>query len=452
MEVWCLNCYLIIPHPFEPWVLLLAGEAGWALPNVSLEVDSWHGELRLLRQAMHEQFGVDAIVLRSIAVRDEAAKQADTIYILENHSLDWAPPVGQWVDREQLAKLAMAFPQQRAAVEEWLAEAAGAPLPEQCMPWARPGWFARAAAWMEQQLAARGYVLESSVAQIRSASISCVLRAHTTRGDIYFKAAAALPLFGDEPALTQSLAECFPDVIPTILATEPAQHWMLMADFGLPLSNSRDRAMWAEALRQFAPIQVACAAHVDQWLAKGCLDRRLDRLARQIDVLLAEDQALAELEPAEREQLRGFGSQIGRMCEELARYVVPQTLVHGDLHLGNIALQDDRYTFFDWTDACIAHPFFDLITVLNHADEMEGSLAETQAILCDAYLAGWVGYEPIERLHQACALALPLGALHQVVSYQHILAGVEAAERAAWAGATGYWLRKSLELLPKAVF
>jgi hypothetical protein len=267
MKVWRINCYPIIPHPSEPWVLLLAGEAGWALPSVSLELGSRYDELRLLRQALREQFGVDAIVLRSIAVRDEAAKQADTIYILENHSLDWAPPVGQWIDREQLANLAVALPEQRAAVEEWLAQAAGAPLPEQRMPWARPGWFARAAAWMEQQLAARGYILESPADQIRSASISCVLRARTTRGDIYFKAAAALPLFGDEPALTQSLAERFPDVVPTILATEPAQHWMLMADFGLPLSNSRDRAMWAEALRQFAPIQVACAAQVDQWLA-----------------------------------------------------------------------------------------------------------------------------------------------------------------------------------------
>jgi Ser/Thr protein kinase RdoA (MazF antagonist) len=176
----------------------------------------------------------------------------------------------------------------------------------------------------------------------------------------------------------------------------------------------------------------------------------VDLVAEQIDELLAEDQALSVLEPAEREQLRGFGSQIGRICEQLARYAVPQTLVHGDLHLGNIALQDDKYTLFDWTDACIAHPFFDLITVLNHADEMEGSLAETQTILCDAYLAGWLGYEPIEQLHKACALALPLGALHQAVSYQHILAGVEAAARAEWEGAIGYWLRKSLELLPKA--
>jgi hypothetical protein len=450
MGLWRINCYLIIPHPAEPRVLLLAGEAGWALPSLSIEVDGWHEELRLLRQAVREQFGVDATVLCSIVVRsDEAANQADTIYMLENHSPDWAPAVGQWFDRRQLAQLTVALPEQRAAVEERLAQAAGAPLPEQRMPWARPGWFMRAAAWMQQQLAGQGYFLEGPVEQIRSVSISCVLRARTNRGDIYFKAAAALPLFGDEPALTQALAERFPSLVPTILATEPAQRWMLMSDFGQPLSKSRDRAVWVEALRQFAPIQIACAAQVDQWLAKGCLDRRLDRLAEQIDVLLADEQALSELQPAEREQLHGFGPRIGRMCEQLASYAAPQTLVHGDLHLGNIALQGDQYTFFDWTDACIAHPFLDLITVLNHADEIEGALEETQALLCDAYLAGWLGYEPLERLREACALALPLGALHQAVSYQHILAGVEPAARAEWDGAIGYWLRKALKLAPE---
>src|SRR5207249_552751 len=142
-----------------PRVLLLppilsggeGGAAGWALPSLRLEVDSWQDELRLLRQAVREQFGVEAIVLRHIYVRtDDDAKQADTIFILENHGPDWIPAVGQWIDREQLAHLTLALPEQRAAVEEWLAEAEGAPLPEQRTPWARAGWFARAAAWMEQ--------------------------------------------------------------------------------------------------------------------------------------------------------------------------------------------------------------------------------------------------------------------------------------------------------------
>jgi hypothetical protein len=373
------------------------------------------------------------------------------IYILENHSPAWSPPAGELVGREQLAGLTLAVVEQRTAIEEWLAEAAGAPVPERRNPWARRGWFARAAAWTEQQLARQGYALAAPVEQFRSASISCVLRAPTTRGDVYFKAAAALPLFGNEPVLTQALAERFPEQIPAILATEPAQRWMLMPDFGPQLSRGHGRDVWVEALRRYGPIQAACASDVDGWLAHGCLDRRLDRLAAQVAALLADDGAMAELESDEAQQLRALQPQLLRMCEQLALYAVPQSLVHGDLHLGNIAMDSGKYTFFDWTDGCIAHPFFDLVTVLNHADEIEGSLEETRAILCDTYLSAWLGYEPIERLRAACALALPLGALHQAVSYQHILAGVEVAARVEWAGSIGYWLRRALKLMPKEV-
>jgi hypothetical protein len=43
------------------------------------------------------------------------------------------------------------------------------------------------------------------------------------------------------------------------------------------------------------------------------------------------------------------------------------------------------------------------------------------------------------------------GALHQAISYQHIFLGIEAAARTEWAGATGYWLRKTLALMPGAI-
>jgi hypothetical protein len=449
--MWRINGYLIIPEPNEPRVLLLPGEAGWALPQVLIEPDNWHDELLLLRRGVREQLGIEAIVVRHIYLRShDNAEQADTIFVLENHGSVTTPVTGRWLGREQLVNMTLAIPEQRAAIEAWLAEAEGTPVPEQRTPWARPGWFARAAAWMEQQLARRGYVLEAPIEQLRSVSISCVLRARTTRGAVYFKVAAALPLFGDEPALTQALAERFPDAVPAVLATEPAERWMLMTDFGPPLSKIRERAVWTEALRQFASLQAACAASVDEWLAKGCLDRRLDRLSTHVDALLADDAALVELEPAEREQLRALGPRIGRMCQQLARYAVPQTLVHGDLHTGNIALQAEQYTFFDWTDGCIAHPFFDLVTMLNDAEELGDALEpQSQTALCDAYLAGWLGYEPIERLRAACGLAQPLGALHQAVSYQHILSGVEAEARVEWDGAIGYWLRKVLALMPK---
>ena len=38
---------------------------------------------------------------------------------------------------------------------------------------------------------------------------------------------------------------------------------------------------------------------------------------------------------------------------------IPDTLSHGDLHLGNVAYDGTTLRLFDWTDACVSHPLLD---------------------------------------------------------------------------------------------
>jgi hypothetical protein len=49
--------------------------------------------------------------------------------------------------------------------------------------------------------------------------------------------------------------------------------------------------------------------------------------------------------------------------------------------------------------------------------------------LRDAYLEPWTAAAPMTTVRVAWLLAAPLGALHQAVSYQHILKNVEPASR-----------------------
>ncbi|HJZ45591.1 MAG TPA: hypothetical protein VKE41_00425, partial [Roseiflexaceae bacterium] len=176
--MWQLDCYLIIPHPAESRVLLLPDTAGWSLPQVHVNVEGAQDEMHLLRPAIRERFGADVTGLRRVYTQvDDQAQRADVIQFLENHSAVTNISAGKWFSREQLAELALVRPEQRGFMAEALAERAGAPPPEQRAPWARPGWFAQAAAWTERQLAQRGYQLAAPVEQYRSSSISCVLRA-----------------------------------------------------------------------------------------------------------------------------------------------------------------------------------------------------------------------------------------------------------------------------------
>src|SRR5690606_14044007 len=143
--------------------------------------------------------------------------------------------------------------------------------------------------------------------------------------------------------------------------------------------------------------------------------RRLEILASQIDPLLADEAVIAQLTTDEIVRLRALAPRLKAMCAELAAYAVPASLNHGDLHSGNITGETLR--FFDWTDACIGHPFLELCTVMAEVDD---AVPDGRERVLDAYLNQWHAFEPPERLRQMSRLANPLGPLHQAVSYQHI--------------------------------
>jgi Ser/Thr protein kinase RdoA (MazF antagonist) len=217
---------------------------------------------------------------------------------------------------------------------------------------------------------------------------------------------------------------------------------MLLADFGPAIGWDAPVDVQEEMLVRYGELQRDAALRVDDLLALSCLDRRLDRLAAQVDPFLAATaRQSGQLAAEEIARLGALGPRLKALCADLARYAVPQTLVHGDLHLGNVARSVGSFLFFDWTDGCITHPFFDTISVFQADDP------GVQRRLRDSYLHGWTAYEPLERLLDAWRLARPLCALHQAVSYQHIVATLEDTSKAEMAPGVVYWLRKLLQAL-----
>ncbi len=142
---------------------------------------------------------------------------------------------------------------------------------------------------------------------------------------------------------------------------------------------------------------------LDALWALGCADRRLETLPAWVDFLVADAETLALIEPQEADRLIALGPHLKELAAKLSDYRLPSTLVHGDLHPGNIAAQHGGYLFYDWTDACIAHPFMDLITVLEETDTLPDQ-AQATARLRHAYLSQWTDYEPQDRLMEAWSL------------------------------------------------
>jgi aminoglycoside phosphotransferase (APT) family kinase protein len=306
-------------------------------------------------------------------------------------------------------------------------------------------------------MARLGRPLTGPVEQVRVWELSCVLRAPTTAGDVWFKTNIASPLFVNEGVVMRALAELFPDRVPAPLAVDSERGWMVLAGFGGRVGWDASLEAVEEVARSFARMQVEAAGHVDRLLAAGCHDRRLDRLAARAAAWLPEvgaDGRLPAMDAAtwlsgdEAAALAAAVPRIHACCQELAGLAVPPSLVHGDLHLGNVAEGPRGPLLFDWTDACVAHPFLDLATIRRGTGEVDVAEAELRARLRAAYLPAWSSFEAPERLARAWELAAPLGALHQAISYRSLIASLQPPIDLHMSQSTAWWLRQVLAGLP----
>lgn len=216
---------------------------------------------------------------------------------------------------------------------------------------------------------------------------------------------------------------------------------MLVEDAGSPLHGAHSSERKTEILTAFGDIQHATVKHVDQLLELGCADRRPPTLIPLIEPLLDDDLAISTLTPDEITELQWSVPAMIEMCERLSDYAIPSTLIHGDLHAGNVLNANGNMVFFDWTEACIAHPFMDVFMIFNEKDDV------IRNRMRDAYLALWTEFESAERLQELWSLCGVVHALHHAVSYQSILRHTEVRSRRELAGTVPFLLREALRYL-----
>ncbi|NKB71866.1 MAG: phosphotransferase [Candidatus Latescibacteria bacterium] len=109
-----------------------------------------------------------------------------------------------------------------------------------------------------------------------------------------------------------------------------------------------------------------------------------------------------------------YWKRLIQMSRELSGMPIPQTLVHGDLNMSNVAQQEGHYLFYDWTDACVSHPFFDMF--LSH---VSGDLNGVS--MSEVYFAPWQAWTDRETIDKIWTLSIPLCYLHYGVKYQSLV-------------------------------
>jgi Phosphotransferase enzyme family len=245
------------------------------------------------------------------------------------------------------------------------------------------------------------------VTQQRTWNLSAIWRLDTDTGPVWVKHVPHF--FAHEPAVLTWIG---PPLVPEVIATADGRTVLAHVP-GEDLHDAPTgvRRRIAELVH---PLQVKAAGHVDELLALGVPDRRAGLLLRAITEVAGDVPGLPDRLAA------------------VAACGIPDTLVHGDLHPGNVR-GPEPLTVIDWGDSFIGHPAFDILR-----------LADDDPDVIEGWIAQWRRAVPGSDPGTALDLLRPVAALRNAAVYARFLANIEPSEYRYHAADVGEWLDRAL--------
>ncbi|MGI9616428.1 MAG: aminoglycoside phosphotransferase family protein [Acidimicrobiales bacterium] len=307
--------------------------------------------------------------------------------------------LAQAADEVSDSAIAALQPCPAAVLEELLAEAS-----RHRMPWATVGGPAADAEWASSELRSQGLTPTTPARQHKTWNLSSVWEVPHEDGAAWLK---TTPSFGRHETEVLRLLHRHP--VPRVLAAEG--HRQLLA--ALPgidgfQATLAERLSIVDAL---VDIQLATADLVDEALTVGIPDRRTPALAAEV-----------------HHRLDKLGSDATRLTADLEdrlgaldRCGLPAVIVHADAHPGNARIGVDPPVIFDWSDAFVGNPIWDLRRVIDSADNDDRQV-------CDHWLRRWADAVPGADPWLAAELSAPLAPLLAAATYQLFVDEIEPSE------------------------
>ncbi|MFD6426492.1 aminoglycoside phosphotransferase family protein [Streptomyces sp. NPDC060198] len=311
-------------------------------------------------------------------------------------------------------------------------------------PWETDTWREAALAWVESGLAAHGLRVAGR-RSVRLRPWSVLVRIPVEeQGVVWFKANPPASAF--ESGLTEALSRWVPGQVLKPIAVEAERGWSLLPDGGPLFRDALDRGTaglpdWQDMLRQYATMQRELTPLAGEMESLGVPNGRVAVLPEVFDRVVGENPAL---EQEDRKAMRELRPRLADWCAELAGVGIADTLDHSDLHDGQSFFPGPgRFTFFDWGDAAISHPFCSLLIPGRAVRERYGP--EVLPRLRDAYLEPWTGGgHTTAELRRAVSLAWRVGAIGRACSWGRLFPGADGGAVDPGGADSARWLRELL--------
>ena len=180
-------------------------------------------------------------------------------------------------------------------------------------------------------------------------------------------------------------------VAPRLIDFAPGR--ALIADIAGELNHEvRKPAALRPMVELLTGLQQRCLDRLDELIAIGVPGRRLETMVPRIAGVV--EQWGSGLDRSERRSVDALVAALPARLAAVEECGVPDTLVHGDFHPGNVAGRPGDYVILDWGDSFVGHPLIDELAFVERLSP------STQAAARDWFVSAWKG---------TCLVLTPLG-------------------------------------------
>jgi len=322
-----------------------------------------------------------------------------------------------------------------AALSPVAATLAGhAAAPARRPAWFGAGWYDHVERWVDAELQGRGRSRTSRVEPTKVGMLSAVLRVPCDPCPaVWFKASCRH--FHAEPALTRLVGELLPEHSPRVIATDDDHGWTLLEEMPGADEDAAPTGLGPATARVAAALQLRSLEHLDRIEAAGVPLRDLTSTRREFDEILTSSVELDQLTHDDLDAARAMRDDVHALLAELDGLGIPDTLVHGDLHTGNVADDGGTAVLYDWSDAAVSHPFLDVVHLGQRLPDDERAAAFA------AYREVWGTAYPEADVVRAVELAEHADPIFQMVTYEQIYRACEDASYWEMRGVVARFLR-----------
>lgn len=297
--------------------------------------------------------------------------------------------------------------------------------------WARPGGPAADLAWADAAIASLGRARSGPPQQVRTWNLSSLWRLPTEEGACWLKVVP--PFFAHEGAV---LAHLDPSTVPPLLAAAGPR--ILVAEVPGPDRYGASGPILVEMVERLVALQAQWIGQEDALISLGAPDWRAGPLTGLLAPLV--DRSAPALAPDTSASLDALVAGLAERFVAVAACGLPDTLVHGDFHRGNLRGPEGSLVLLDWGDCGAGQP------MLDQAAFLEGLDPEDVPAVRTAWTASWRRQVPDCDPDRAAALLAPVSALRQALIYDTFLAGIEPAERIYHGTEPARWLTRAAQL------